>query len=316
MSSKNLDSWREALINDQQGKIWWYNLQFDVAHNNLSTEINDLFMETVREALEALDDYDSPLDLLKKTPSTFSLQGNRSPEVEPFSRVMDDYAFARFNIDWEGLGFAEERLEDQVWNRFRKGKIVPASDFRNHMKSGGDFFWGTPTRQLDEVFAKLGIESPTLFVDPSEKGDQAATEIRNLLGLSYHNEGIGLYRIDIPSKYLQGVKVCAPTTLDSSPICVFLPADEQTPFGSTLHLDKLEPGAEEVVIGALEFTEEYHVTQLGFIRNPLPDDAAVWTALEGMVEKRHVVDGKSPGTVRRSKFRKFFGSFRKVIKSH
>jgi hypothetical protein len=287
MSSKNLESWREALISDQHGKVWWYNLQFDLAHNNLPSEINDLFMKTVREQLEALEDYASPLDLLKLTPSSFPLQGKRSPEVEPFSRVLDAYSFAKFNIDWEGLGLDTERLEDQVWNRFRKGKIVPERDFSNYMKTGGDFFWGTPTRRLEEVFDELGIESPTLFVTPAEKGDQAATEIRNLLGLSYHWEGIGLYRIDIPSKYLNGVRFCAPTTLDSSPICVFLPADEDTPFGCTLHLDKLEPGAEEVVIGALEFTAEYKVTQLGFIRKPLPDDAAVWAALEGMVEKRH-----------------------------
>ncbi|MDX6385736.1 MAG: hypothetical protein QOK48_3309, partial [Blastocatellia bacterium] len=251
MSSKNLDSWRKALISDQHGKVWWYNLQFDVAHNNLPSEINDRFMETVREALEALDDYDSPLDLLKLTPSSFALQGNRSPEVEPFSRVLDAHSFAHFNVDYLKLGLGtSEKLKDQVWHRFRRGKIVPERHFTNYMKTGGgDFFWGTPTRRLEEVFQELGIESPSLFVSPHEKGDQAATEIRNLLGLSYHEEGVGLYRIDIPSKCLKEVKFRAPTTLDSSPLCVFLPADEQTPFGSTLHLDKLEPGAEEVVIG-------------------------------------------------------------------
>jgi len=179
-----------------------------------------------------------------------------------------------------------ETLKDRVWRRFREGKIVPERHYCGRMKAGGEYFWGTPTRQLEAVFSEIGVESGAPFADPPEKGDELATEIRNLLGLSYMVEETGLYRIDIPSNYLKGVKFCAPTTLDSSPMCVFLPGDEKTPYGCTLHLGKLKAGAEEVVISAVEFTSEYTVTQVGFIKGPLPDADTVWATLESVVENR------------------------------
>lgn len=287
MSRDNLDDWQDALVHDPRGKIWWYNLQFDVTHQNISPEVKDQFLAAVRERLDTLSPYNSPLDLLKISWTAFSLQGVRSPQAEPFSRVLDAHSFSHFNVNWEELGLAtSETLKDKVWRRFRKGKIVPERHYRGHMKTGGEYFWGTPTRQLEAVFKELGMESDVPFTDPPEKGDELATEIRNLLGLSYMVEETGLYRIDIPSKYLEGVKVRAPTTLDSSPMCVFLPADEHTPYGCTLHLGKLQEGAEEVVISAVEFTSEYTVTQVGFIKGPLPDADAVWAALESMVVNR------------------------------
>lgn len=283
----SFDDWREDLERDRLGRIWWNNLLFDVAHKNIAEDVNDRFLRAVEEALSDDQDYETPLALLGVTSRSFTLQGQRTPTVEPISRVLDADSFAHFNIDWERIGLGQTTLTEKVWQRFRDGKIVPELDFINDMKTGsGEFFWGTPTRCLEKVFEDLGIDTPTLFIAPDEKGDHAATEIRNLLGLSYMKEGVGLYRIDIPPEYLQSVKFCAPTTLDSSPVCVFLPADEQSSFGLTLHLDRLEPGAEEVVIGAVRFTNECKVTQLGFIRSPLPNEASVWERLDAMAEAR------------------------------
>jgi hypothetical protein len=293
------DNWKDALILDRLGKIWWYNLQFDLSHENLPTEINELFVRAVQKELEILGSPTPPLDPLicvlgelpvitpAYSPPNFSLQGLRAPKVEPFSRVVDAHAFSHFNIDWGMLGLETgETLKDTVWKMFRDGEIDPARHFTGYMNSRRGFFWGVPTRRLKSVFDELGVIPVDGILSPPEEGDRVATEFRNLLGLSYMYEGIGLYLIDIPVECLNNIKVCAPTTLDSSPTCVFLPADEETGYGWTLHLDRLEKGAEEVVIHPIEFTGKYHVTQIGFISGPLPDNNAVWSTLEKMVEER------------------------------
>src|SRR5215208_5301994 len=175
MSVNNLDVWRDALILDRRGKIWWYNLQFDVSHQNIPSEVNDRFMEAVRETLDVLINYDSPLELLKITTPGFSLQGNRSPEAEPFSRVIDAHAFAHFNVDLEALGLGpSETLKDTIWRMFRKGKIVPERHYLGRMKSAGDFFWGTPTRRLEDAFKELGMCEEDRCAHPPEKGDELA----------------------------------------------------------------------------------------------------------------------------------------------
>jgi len=51
MSHNILGDWQDALINNQRGKIWWYNLQFDVAHQNISPEVNNKFLAAVQERL-------------------------------------------------------------------------------------------------------------------------------------------------------------------------------------------------------------------------------------------------------------------------
>jgi hypothetical protein len=170
---------------------------------------------------------------------------------------------------------------------FERGEIPPDyyNDKAQLKSSRRNFFWATLTNSLDQFFSA------------SECG-LSATDVRNLLGLSYLWEGVGLYRIDLPDQLPAGITVCIPTTLDSSPTCVFLPVDNQSHFGQTFHLRKLDRGVEEVVISPVPFTKDCKVTQIGFVSAPLPDDDFVWCELE----KRVV--GRRPGKITTKKANK------------
>jgi hypothetical protein len=287
-----IDKWREFITSDPLGKVWWYNLQFDMSQNNLPSDIHQKFLSAIQQFLKANIENSPPLDTLVRAlgepPVLFSLQGLRAPDLEPLSRVVDAHSFAHFNVRYERMGLGtSETLKDVIWGMFKNGDIIPKRHFSGELRSGRSLFWGTPTRCLEPLCEGQEVGPNEYAVHPPEKGDIVATEIRNLLGLSYINEGVGLYRIDIPIEFLERVKVCAPTTLDSSPRCVFLPADETTRYGWTLHLSKMDTGAEEVVVEPMEFTSEFKVTQIGFVRGPLPNEKDVWEALAKIVEGRY-----------------------------
>jgi hypothetical protein len=287
-----IDKWRQDLLSDPQGRVWWNNLQYDLAQSNLSPEISDQFLEEVARILGGGGN-ETPIKILfnalREPPSSFSMQGKRVPGVEPFSRVVDARSFALYNVRTEeffGVGASDEQKE-KVWEMFQQGDIEAERHYKGELRTERNFFWGTLTKRLEEVFAEHDI-TEARFIEPTDKGDALATQIRNLLGLSYMGEGIGIYRIDIPLDLLESedVQIRAPTTLDSSPSCVFLPADATTNYGWTINLEKMETGVEEVVIKTMGFTKELRVMQIGFIRGPLPEDGLVWQTLERLVEGR------------------------------
>jgi hypothetical protein len=263
-----------------------------VSQQNLPDEVYKEFLSVIRPLLKGKDKKQRPTDLIDKmlrdTPGPFSLKGRRTPDAEPLSRVMDARSFALYNINNRHFGLEiNEIIEDKIWKLFRNGDIHPERHFAGELSSSRNIFWGTPTRRLEPLCGTYQQIRPNEYaVHPPEKADVAATEIRNLLGLSYINEGVRLYRIDIPLKTLEQVKICAPTTLDSSPFCVFLPTDKTTPYGWTLNLTDLKPGAEEVVVEPIKFTADFKVTQIGFVRGPLPNQRRVWKVLAGKVKKR------------------------------
>ena len=290
------DKWKQFLTSDPLGSIWWENLEFDISQENLSSEVHEKFLSAIQQFVEANVENALPVDVIVKTlgepPVLFSLQGLRVPKAEPLSRVVDAHAFAHFNVNWEELGLSpSETLKTTIWKMFKNGDIVPERHFNGELRSSRSLFWGTPTRCLEPLCPQHQIRPNQYAVHPPETGDEVATEIRNLLGLSYINEGVGLYRIDIPIEQLEQVKICAPTTLDSSPRCVFLPADRTTHYGWTIHLRKLEAGAletgaEEVVVEPIRFTKDFKVTQIGFVQGPLPSEKDVWNALLNIVKNR------------------------------
>lgn len=286
--------WKEFLTSDPLGKIWWENLEFDLSQENLSADIHDRFLSAIQQMIEANKGDTLPVDVivkaLREPPAVFSLQGPPKPGTEPLSRVVDADSFADFYIDIRlgGLETSETR-KDQIWEMFRNGDIVPERHFKRDakLKSDRNLFWGTPTRRLECLCGTHEIRPNAYAVHPPEQADSIATEIRNLLGLNLIQQGVGLYRLDIPIELLQDAKICVPTTLDSSPRCVFLPADRTTHYGWTLHLHRLEPGVEEVVIEPIEFTKDFKVTQIGFVQKPLPKDEDVWKAVGDIIKKRH-----------------------------
>ena len=276
---------------DPLENIWWDNLEFDVSQENLPADIYNAFLAAIGQFLKTKNQDARPVDVIVKAlgepPVLFSLKGVRAPDAEPLSRVVDAQSFATYNVNYEKLGLGtSEKLKDTIWDMFRNGDIVPDRHFKGELRSGRNFFWGTPTRTLELLCGTQEIRENEYTVHPPDKADDVATEMRNLLGLSHIDEGVGLYRIDIPVKTLEQVKICAPTTLDSSPLCVFLPADNTTRYGWTLNLTNLQPGAEEVVVEPIEFTANCKVTQIGFVRGPLPNSEDVWSALAMIVKER------------------------------
>lgn len=284
--------WKQFLTSDPLGKIFWDNLEYDLQHENLSFEVYEQFLSTIDQFMEASREETLAIDAIVKAlgepPVLFSLQGLRKPDTEPLSRVVDAQSFATHHVRYdEKFGYAtEETLTQQIWTMFKNGDIVPKRHFKGDLRSGRNLFWGTPTRCLEGLCETRQIRPNEFTVEPPEKADNVATEIRNLLGLSHMNEGVGLYRIDIPIELLTEVKICAPTTLDSSPRCVFLPAEGTSRYGWTLDLREMKPGAEEVVIEPITFTKDFKVTQIGFVRGPLPNEQDVWDALAKIVQKR------------------------------
>lgn len=276
---------------DPRENIWWDNLKFDVSQENLPAETYNEFLEAIGQYIKTKNQDERPVEVIVKAlgepPVLFALKGSRTPDAEPLSRVVDAESFT-YNVKYEelfGLGTGT-KLADTIWDLFKNGDIVPHRHFQGKLRSGRNFFWGTPTRTLEPLCDTQEIRKNEYAVHPPEKADDVATEMRNLLGLIHIAEGVGLYRIDIPVEILEQVKICAPTTLDSSPLCVFLPADKTTRYGWTLNLTNLQLGAEEVVVEPIDFTADFKVTQIGFVRGPLPNSEEVWNALETIVKDR------------------------------
>jgi hypothetical protein len=273
---------------DRLERIWWHNLEFDVSQENLSAKVYKEFSTVIQRFLKAKRKKSLPvetiIEALGEPPVRFSLKGRPAPVTEPLSRIVDAMSFSLYNIDKRlGLG---PNPEEVVWKMFRNGDIVPKRHFVGELRSGRNLFWGTPTSRLEPLSDKHEIRPNEYVVHPPEKADEVATQIRNLLGLSYINEGVGLYQIDIPKENLKDIKICAPTTLDSSPRCVFLPASKTKEYGRTLNLTNLQPGADEVVVEPIKFTAEFTVTQIGFVKGPLPNEQEVWDALSVIVKGR------------------------------
>lgn len=273
-----ITQWKNKLNKIRFGKIWWYNFEYDLSIKNLPEDLKEVFFQEIEEQLGTAKNA-LPLEILigvLESPSqSFSLRGREIADTKPLSCVIPDYAFANAFFDGKSIGVGEsEVLTRRVWEMFERGQIVPEMHFKREAELKSykrNFFWATLTDSLDKVLSGSKL---------------TATDVRNLLGLSYLWEGVGLYRIDLPDHLPAGIRVCVPTTLDSSPTCVFLPVDSHSHFGQTLHLLTMAPGAEEVVISPLPFTFDCKVTPIGFIDAPLPDDKTVWCELEKQVVGR------------------------------
>jgi hypothetical protein len=276
-----ITKWKNKLTKIRAGKIWWYNFEYDLSIRNLPDDLKQLFFEEIERQLGAAKNA-LPLEILigvlESPTQSFSLKGREVTDIEPLSCVIPDYAFANafFDSDYIGVGDSEV-LKRTVWEMFESGQIDPEIHFKRQaeLKSRKrNFFWATLTNSLDKVLSGSNL---------------SATDVRNFLGLSYLGAGVGLYRVDLPDHLPSDMRVCVPTTLDSSPTCVFLPVDNQSHFGQTLHLLTMNPGVEEVVMTPLPFSQDCKVTPIGFIKAPLPDDKPVWCALEERVVGRRSV---------------------------
>lgn len=301
-----ITQWQKNLTRVRFGKIWWYNFQYDLSIHNLPVDLRGLFLEAIEKELASSSNQKAPpleilIDVLKSRSQDFSLKGRPVGDIDHLSCVVNAHAFAHFLIDRQALGLpADEMLERKVWEWFEQGEIDPDLHYKGKIKSQRDFFWATLTHSLDDALSSLGASLKNDGADElEEKFGMLATNVRNLLGLSYMSEGVGLYRIDLPDSLPPGVVICVPTTLDSSPSCVFLPNDGHSNFGQTFHLSKLDKGVEEVVISPVDFTKDCKVTQIGFVRAPLPDDDLVWVALEERVVHRR--SRKAPTAKRKPK---------------
>jgi hypothetical protein len=288
-----ITQWKKKLTKVRFGKIWWYNFQYDLSIHNLPRELQQQFLKAIEQQLAASNNEAPPLEILievLESPSqVFSLKGRPVGDVKQLSCVVNSHAFAHFLVDRYALGLpADEVLERKVWQWFEQGEINPELYYKGEIKSRRNFFWATLTNSLNEALSASGTNLKGDDAEElGEKVGRLATDVRNLLGLSYMPAGVGLYRIDLPDNLPSGVAICVPTTLDSSPSCVFLPTDSHSNLGQTFHLSKLDTGVEEVVISPLEFTKDCKVTQIGFVSTPLPDDDSVWLALEERVVHRH-----------------------------
>jgi hypothetical protein len=303
-----INEWKGEILDDPFGGVWWRNLEYDRVQHNLPSEVLEEFEQVLNDFLKREGEQSPPLavllEVLKESQSRFTMRGRRVPPPEPLSRMVSSRDFAAYLVQAErklGIGVNSKRWMEMIWRRFESGKINPERHFKGELRGGvGNFFWGTPTHCLEELFSRFEATCQGWCVHPPEKCDEIATEIRNLLGLSYMGKGVGLFRIDIPAAMLQEATRCAPTTLDSHPLCVFLPAGGNTEYGYTVNLRKLQDrgdlpqefeesdgyGVEEVLVSKIPFTKDCHVTRVGFVRDPLPEERAVWKALRHLVEAR------------------------------
>lgn len=274
-----ITQWKKKLTEIRFGKIWWYNFRYDCSFRDLSKDLRRQFYQAIEENLAASKSPTTPLEILNKVlespDQTFSLKGREACKTERLSCVVPSYAFAVSLIDRDVIGLGTSEVSERIiWEMFERGEIIPEMHYNQKAElksSRRNFFWATLTSSLDKEFETVAAEF--------------ATDVRNLLGLSYLNEGVGLYRIDLPDLPSE-IRVCVPTTLDSSPTCVFLPVDKDSSFGRTFHLFTKGSGVEELVISPLPFTLDCKVTQIGFVSEPLPDDDLIWCELEKLVINR------------------------------
>jgi hypothetical protein len=285
-----INQWTQKLTQGRFGKIWWYNFQYDLSIHNLSKDLELQFFQAIEQQLAASDNEATPLEVLigvlESPTQLFSLKGRLVSDSKQFSCVITAHAFAHFLINRKAIGVGHsEVLERKIWEMFEQGMIIPEMHFKGAIKSRRNYFWATPAKSLTKALAEPGTSFEAEASGQLQERP-VATDVRNLLGLSYMLEGVGLYRIDLPDNLPSDATICVPTTLDSSPSSVFLPTDGHSAFGQTFHLLKLDTGVEEVVISPIEFTGECKVTQIGFVSSPLPDDSAVWLALEERVVHR------------------------------
>jgi hypothetical protein len=284
-----LSQWKRKLQQIRFGKIWWYNFEFDLL-NNLTKSLQAEFLAAIEHQLEASAAETSPVEVLisvLESNEAFSLQGRQVCAQDPLSCVITAHAFAHWLIDRDKVGLgASEVLEQKIWDMFERGVLDPELYYKGQLSSKRNFFWATLTKSLNDALSIA--ESSFRSEDEEEQITMRATEIRNLLGLSYMEAGIGLYRVDLPQNLPDDAVIRVPTTLDSSPTCVFLPVEKESAFGKTFHLMKQDTGAEEVIISPVEFSHNYTVSQIGFVSAPLPDDNSVWSALETRVLNRRV----------------------------
>lgn len=265
--------WQSALTATQSGRIWWANFQYDVRLRNITALTESHFRQEVDRLLAAAaaapDPPPAPMmvidRVIKNAPALFNLKCTRVPTApEPYSRVLDAVDFARFNVRRSEIGLEmDENTSLKVWQWL--GTIIDNTHYTGTMETARAFFWCAPTRSLKRI------------QDASGAG-QAATEVRNKLGLRHVGEGRHLLRVDLPEYILTGRIVRAPTTLDAGSGVVFAPCDDPMGIGWTLNLITLGKGVEELVVESLPFNGDYAVTRIGIVANQPPP--INWPAVE------------------------------------
>src|SRR6185295_23819 len=258
------EDWLSGLTASQVGRIFWANYQFDLNKDNLDRTVYDDFKASVERRLgeSSPEDSLSPFDLvsaiLGAEPDRFDLKCARPLlRNEAYSRVIEITDFATYNLRLEEIGLElDEAIGSRVWDLL--GVTITPYHYGNTMKTRRNFFWCLPTRSLS-------------LLQTTASPAQAATVVRNRLGLYYINKDHRLLRIDIPADALAGRRICAPTSLDAGINFVFAPCDDADGVGWTIDLETLSQSVEELVIEGLSFDSSYTVIKIGIVSEARPD---------------------------------------------
>ena len=274
LNPPDYSEWVTRLVSDNFGRLWLRKFQYDLENGNIAADIEDVFKlraEVKLSATSGIPWLQLVESLLQENPVLFDLKGLRiPPNHEPYSVIVNletySYFYLRRRVLVTILDEGDEEL-DFIWSNI--GGIITPRFHEGRLRTGRAFFWCAPTEVIDVIVS-------------GNTPDQAASLIRDRLGLHHVGEGQRLVRIDIPANALVGKRLCAPTTLDSGTNPVFIPFNAADGYGRTLNLVTIERDLKELVAEEVSFDETFTAARVGTVETNVPTIS--WANVEALVQ--------------------------------
>ncbi len=260
----------ENSFSDPHSKIALNNLKFDWKKGCLPAQKVEEFLNLVITEIGSggSSKPTSPLPfyfrkVLTKQPLGFLFCSTRLPKIkEKYVRVMDVLDFFEYNVESKIKALYEKNTATSklYWDLLEKETVNP-NHYSGEMKCKEpcNYFWATT--ENNELYNLLQIN----------KISNNTAVIRNILGLYKHKKNARLLCIYIPNAVSILKKVISPTTLDSFGDYVFLPSDNPNGYGTTLNLETLEEGVEEILVEKLRFNKDGKFP-VKLLKPPVEDD--------------------------------------------
>lgn len=272
--SETYSDWLVKLRSEQWGRMWFCKFQYDLDNGNIPADIGDKFRSIVEAKLKTLKPGLPPLALVEsiilENSTLFDLKGLRVPqEHELYSLIVKLEVFSYYYLKRRVLLTILDEADDDlefIWVNI--GGIITPRFFGGRLRTDRAFFWCAAKKVIENVVAR-------------HDAGQAATTLRDRLGLHPVGKGQRLIRIDIPVNALVSKKLCAPTTLDSGVNPAFIPFNDADGYGRTLNLKTIKRDVKEIVAEEIPFDETFTATIIGEVSADVPP--IPWDDVETLV---------------------------------
>jgi hypothetical protein len=255
MSSNRIDcltTWFAALQSSKSGTLMLTNVLFAFRTQRPT-------QETLRELLAAVASNWSPdggrrADTLVETIADDKLKsaicGAPRSTASRCARVIDAYSFVTNNIKVRETGFGiSDEVPPSLLAQLEAGirEDLPKGEIRGRRPLA----WVTRKDHLDALRQHHG--------DP----DEAATVVRNQLGLSHYNQDQLLLEIEYPDEVNGSLECAAPTFLEGGAGVVFRARTCADAWGRAVDLDTMGDGLPEAVHRPIAFTASFRIQRIG-----------------------------------------------------